>query len=305
MKERAGKGIPGTAAGVYDVEGIVDLLDGAAQAVEEEKVLEAAEEASGAALSAEEDVPMPEGWEERVWLMLTPEARQAVDAGEKAHAHALAALREEQEEQRRRHERFAVEAYAQIRRALSAMKQIVEGEYGAVDWQNLAQNDPAAYVRLQQAYATRMEAIRRVQKSVAEEARRYEEQRRAEARRVMEAECAVVRPEIMALMGSGFNAPTFASDLAAYMKEQGCPAEAINGLSRGYELKLVTKAMLFDRMQARRREAARKLAEAPGMSKPRFSAGPVGEDRTRRARARLEREPDSTDALAALFETVL
>ena len=110
-----------------------------------------------------------------------------------------------------------------------------------------------------------------------------------------------VHPEIRALVGAGFDGRTFASDMAAYMQEQGCPAEVINGLSKAYEVKLVAKAMLYDRLMARRAAAVRKVAEAPKVQEPR-GAAPANTGRAVRARALLNRNPNSTDALAALFE---
>ncbi len=250
------------------------------------------------------DIPMPEGWEEAEWSALTARAKNAVNAREQAHAKAVADVRAEQLAERKRQEAFAVEANAQIQQALFAMRSIVEGEYGSVDWKGLAKSDPAAYVRLQQDYQARMEAIGRVQQGVAQQVRRYEAERAAEARKSMAAEFAQVQPEIRALMGAGFDRKAFAADMAEYMRGQGCPEEVINGLSKGYELKLITKAMLYDKLQARRAQATKKVAEAPRVQAPRSGAS-AEEGRVRKAREMLGRNPDSTDALAALFEATM
>ena len=259
--------------------------------------------ADGEKAEASPDVPMPEGWEEAVWQGLSPNVRSAIHAREQAHAQALSHMQAEQQAVRQQQEQFAVAANAQIQQALAAMKQIVEGEYGGVDWNGLARSDPAAYVRLQQAYAARVQAIQRIQQSVAQQVRAYESARAQEARKALEAEFAQVQPEIRALIGAGFNGKTFAADMAKYMAEQGCPEQAINGLSKGYELRLVAKAMLHDDMMSRRAAAAKKVAEAPRVQTPRGShAGDTG--RAARARALLNNHPNSTDALAALFEAM-
>ncbi|HJD97248.1 hypothetical protein [Mailhella massiliensis] len=251
------------------------------------------------------DIPMPEGWEESVWQGLAPEAKNAVNAREEAHAQAMAGVRAEQRQERKRQEAFAVEANARIQQALFAMRQIVEGEYGSVDWNGLAQSDPAAYVRLQQAYNARMGAIQRVQQGVAQQVRQYEAERAAEAQKALAAEFAGVQPELRALMGAGFEGKTFAADMAKYMQEQGCPPEVVNGLSKGYELKLIAKAMLYDRLQARRAQAAKKVAEAPRVQSPRGATPAETDIRARKAREMLGRNPDSTEALAALFEATM
>ena len=310
----------GREEGVYDMDAVAELFEeGAAEDPGEasgdaEDVggeFPAGEDGAGPQRAeepgAEEslpDVPMPEGWEESVWQGLGPEAKNAVNAREQAHAKAVAAVRAEQLEERKRQEAFAVEANAQIQQALFAMRRIVEGEYGLVDWNALAKNDPAAYVRLQQAYQARMEAIGRVQRGVARQVRQYEAERAAEARKALAEEAAMARPEIAALMGSGFDGKAFAAELASYMTEQGCPPEAIHGLSRVYELKLATKAMLYDRLQARRAQAVKKVAAAPRVQVP-GGGSSVEEGRARKAREMLGRNPDSTDALAALFEATM
>ena len=319
----------GREEGVYDVDAVAELfeegapeepgMDGngteefAADALlaGEESGADGAEEGNeGPAEAGKEpeenlpDIPMPEGWEEAEWSALTARAKNAVNAREQAHAKAVADVRAEQLAERKRQEAFAVEANAQIQQALFAMRRIVEGEYGSVDWNALAQADPATYIKLQQAYQTRMEAIGRVQQGLAQQVRRYEAERAAEARKSMAAEFAQVQPEIRALMGAGFDGKAFAADMAEYMRAQGCPAEAINGLSKGYELKLVAKAMLYDRLQARRAQAAKKVAEAPRVQAPRSGAS-AEEGRVRKAREMLGRNPDSTDALAALFEATM
>ncbi len=251
------------------------------------------------------EIPMPAGWDVSLWQCLGPEVRAAINAGEQAHAQAMARVRAEWRAERQLQDAFAVAANAQIQQALATMKQIVEGEYGAVDWQDLARRDPAAYVRLQQACNARMAAIRRVQQGVEQQTRLYEARRAAQARQAVAEEFAVVQPEIRAMLGAAFNGRQFAEDVARYMQEQGCPDEVINNLSRGYELKLVAKAMLYDRLQAQRAAAARKLAQAPAVQPPRGLTPSGSHSRARQALSRLNRNPNSTDALAALFEATM
>ena len=311
----------GANEGVYDVDSIADMFaDGEGGGLEEEAAAEDmgedtenvdAEEAQEPQEpeegqnqdEPEPEIPMPEGWEDAVWQGLTPEARNAVNAREQAHAQAVSQMRAEQQAVKQQQEQFAIAANAQIQQALAAMKQVMEGEYGGVNWAELAQSDPAAYVRLQQAYAQRMSMIQQVQQGVAQATRQYEAQRANEAKQAIAAEFAQVQPEIKAMMGAGFEGKKFAADLAQYMQEQGCPPEVINGLSRGYEVKLIAKAMLYDKLLTQRAAATKKVAEAPRVQAPR-GAAPVDNSRAAKARALLNKDPNSTDALAALFEAM-
>lgn len=214
----------GSDEGVYDVDGIVDMFaDDEGESDTENSQTEDVDGDSEIDASAEEqepsepneddqepapDVPMPEGFEEAVWQGLTPEAREAVNAREQAHAQAMVRAEQEKQTVLQQREQFAIAANAQIQQALATMKQIVEGEYGGVDWNGLAQSDPATYIKLQQAYNARVGAIQRVQQGVAQATKQYEAQRAQEARKAMASEFAQVQPEIKALIGAGFDSKT-------------------------------------------------------------------------------------------------
>lgn len=312
----------GSDSGVYDVDAIADMLadddsgnpeDNDTSEVNEGEEADAADVAEGGddTIDGEQsedgeapEVPMPEGWEDSMWQGLSPEVRSAVHAREQAHAQAMAQVQAEQNAARQQQEQFAIAANAQIQQALATMKQIVEGEYGGVDWNGLAQADPATYIKFQQAYNARMGAIQRIQQGVAQQVKQYEAERAQEAQKAMSAEFAQVQPEIKALVGAGFDGKTFASDMARYMAKQGCPAQVINGLSKGYEVKMIAKAMLYDKLMTQRAAAAKKVAEAPKVQAPR-GAAPADNSRAAQARALLNKNPNSTDALASLLEVTM
>lgn len=306
-------------SGVYDVDAIADMLGGEdvgevesqddvesmsdSDADDGAEVPSDGESSSEAQTEGDPEIPMPEGWEDAMWQGLAPEVRSAVHAREQAHAQAMAQVQAEQQAEKQKQEQFAIAANAQLQQALATMRQIVEGEYGSVDWASLAQSDPATYIKLQQAYNSRMGAIQRIQQGVAQQVKQYEAARAQDVQKSMAAEFAQVQPEIKALIGAGFDGKTFASDMAQYMASQGCPAQVINGLSKGYEIKFIAKAMLYDKMMTNRAAAAKKVAEAPKVQAPR-GAAPADNSRAAKARALLNKHPDSTDALAAVFEAM-
>ena len=310
----------GDTGGVYDVDSIADLLvgeDGGEDAGEQaegegvDNKVDAVTEEPAEGEAGEDpqpdtvpEVPMPEGWDDAMWQGLSPDVRSAVHAREQAHAQAIAQVQAEQQAAKQQQEQFAIAANAQIQQALATMRQIVEGEYGSVDWNGLAKADPATYIQLQQAYNSRMNAIQRIQQGVAQQVKQYEAARAHDAQKEMAAEFATVQPEIKALIGAGYDGKAFAADMAQYMAEQGCPAHVINGLTRGYEVKLIAKAMLYDKMMTNRAAAAKKVAEAPKVQAPR-GAAPAENGRAAKARALLNKHPDSTDALASLFEATM
>ena len=136
-----------------------------------------------------------------------------------------------------------------------------------------------------------------IQQGIARrEAERTAQRIQAEMQESFEA----VLPRIAELVGEGFERKAFREEMAEYLLKSGVPMEALRAMSRGYELELCTKAMLFDKMQKRRAEAEAKLADVPAVLSPRRSGREEG-DRLGRARAALNKNPNSTEALAALF----
>ena len=132
------------------------------------------------------------------------------------------------------------------------------------------------------------------------EAERTAQRIHAEMQAEMQETFEAVLPRIAELVGEGFERKAFREEMAEYLLKSGVPMEALRAMSRGYELELCTKAMLFDKMQKRRAEAEAKLADVPAVLSPRRSGREEG-DRLGRARAALNKNPNSTEALAALF----
>ena len=248
---------------------------------------------------------MPEGWEDSMWGGLPPEVRAKVAEQVTAHAAQLAAERRAMADLKAQQEQFAVQANAQLQQALSTMQQVVEGEFRQVDWNGLAASDPAAYVQLQRMYNDRMGAIRQIQQNVAAQVQALNAQRAQDEARRVQSEYGAVLPEIKAMVGAGFDGKKFAAEVADYLLKAGFPPEAVNGISRAHELKTAVKAMLYDRLTAQRAKAAAKVAEAPKVSQPRGSAKDgAGNDRFKKAMAFLAKNPNSTDAAAAVFENL-
>lgn len=251
------------------------------------------------------DVPLPQGMDAALWESASPALRNAIHEREKAHAQELGQAQQKFAQSRQEMAAFATAANGQIQQSLAIMRQVCEGEFAGINWQELSKSDPATYVQMQQLYQQRMGAIQGIQQNVARMAQAYEQQRAAEAKATLEAEVEAVRPEIKAMLGAGYG-KDFPGEVARYMAAQGCPPEVINGLSRGYEMRLIVKAMLYDKLQERGAAARKKVAEAPKIQAPRGGKPGMdaGNERLQRARAMLNKNPDSTDALASVFEAL-
>jgi hypothetical protein len=301
-------------AGLYDADEIADAFLAAGSEAEPEPeakqedapAVEGQEQPAGEEQEAAAPDPvMPEGWEEAMWQAATPEMRAKVAEQATAHAAELAAERKAMADLKARQEAFAVQANAQLQQALTTMQQVIEGEFRQVDWNGLAASDPASYVQLQRMYNDRMAAVQGIQQGIARQVQAMQQQRAQEEAQRLHTEFDAVLPEIKALVGAGFAGKKFAAEVADYLAKQGFPAEAINGISRGHELKTAVKAMLYDKLASQRAKAAAKVAEAPKVSQPRGSAKDSGgNDRLKKAMSYLAKNPNSTDAAAAVFENL-
>ena len=262
----------------------------------------AAEE--GAEGAPETDGYVPEGWEASAWEGVPEAARGVIREREKAHAEALRA--EIDKGAKIREDALALQraANAQCGEAEALMRSIVEAEYGGIDWSALKASDPKAFVELQDRFRQRIAGINTLQAKIGEsaDAMRQLNARRREAE--IAGEAARTVPVLAALMGQGFDPKRHVKDLAEYMTAHGVPVEAQNSMSRGYEMEFVTKAMLWDRQEKARAEAAKKVAEAPRVSQPKGGREDGNSAAYQRAKERLRAHSSSTEALAALLGTM-
>lgn len=244
---------------------------------------------------------MPEGWEEAIWGAAPAEVRAKIAEQVSAHAAALAAEKKAQAELKAAQDAYAVQTNAQLQQALATMKHVIEGEFATVDWQQLANTDPAAYVKLQQLYNTRMGAVRQMEQGVAAQVQQWRQAKAIESQKHIESEFQAVLPEVKALIGAGYDGKQFVNEIAEYLTSQGVPRDALNQMSNGYEVRLATKAMLYDRLLARKASAAQKVAEAPKVSSPSGTKAKAEDDKFAKAMSILKKNPSSTDAIADVF----
>lgn len=244
------------------------------------------------------EVPMPEGFNADTWGKLAPDARSAVHALAEAHAQAMAQERQTVLNERADRDNQINAAAALLGQANQLIEAIVNAEYSGVDWQALSEQNPSEYIRMAREVQKRTDAVQALGARIRQTAQAVEAKRAQEYQQALSAEYQTVEPKIRALIGDGYDGKTYTAEVYKYMKDAGVPDKAINSLSKGYELELVTKAMLYDKMAKARAAAAKKVAEAPKVQAP----SGVKDDTAsvqKQAFARFYKNPNSTDALAA------
>ena len=244
------------------------------------------------------EVPMPEGFNADTWGKLAPDARSAVHAMAEAHAQAIAQERQTVLTERADRDNQINAAATLLGQANQLIDELVKAEYAGIDWQALSEQNPSEYIRMAREVQKRTDAVRALGARIQQTAHAVAAKRAQEYQQNLSAEYQTVEPKIRALIGDGYDGKKYTAEVYQYMKDAGIPDKAISSLSKGYELELVTKAMLYDRMAKARAAAAQKVAEAPKVQAP---SGVKDESASvqKQAFARFYKNPNSTDALAA------
>lgn len=251
-----------------------------------------------AAPAAPAEVPMPEGFNADTWGKLAPDARSAVHAMAEAHAQAIAQERQTVLTERADRDKQINAAATLLGQANQLIDELAKAEYAGIDWQALSEQNPSEYIRMAREVQKRTDAVQALGARIRQTAQAVAAKRAQEYQQNLSAEYQTVEPKIRALIGDGYDGKTYTAEVYQYMKDAGIPDKAINSLSKGYELELVTKAMLYDRMSKARAAAAQKVADAPKVQAP----SGVRDDTAsvqKQAFARFYKNPNSTDALAA------
>lgn len=244
------------------------------------------------------EVPMPEGFNADTWDKLAPDARSAVHAMAEANAQAITQERQTVLNERADRDNQINAAAALLGQANQLIDELVKAEYAGIDWQALSEQNPSEYIRMAREVQKRTDAVQALGARIRQTAQAVAAKRAQEYQQALSAEYQTVEPKIRALIGDGYDGKTYTAEVYQYMKDAGVPDKAINSLSKGYELELVTKAMLYDKMAKARAAAAKKVAEAPKVQAP----SGVKDDTAsvqKQAFARFYKNPNSTDALAA------
>ena len=275
------------------------IEDGAVPPVDGGK--EGAQDGAGGEETHEADYPMPEGWEEAMWQALQPDVRGKVDALIKGHADAVSKHTGELEAMKAQTAQTLAKANAEAQNLLDFARQVIEGEFANVNWQELRQN-PELYMQAQDLFNGRRSALNQLQAQLAANQQAAQQQAMAQAQAALASEFAATEPKLKAMMGAEYDRVKFRDGMREYLKKAGATDAEISGINRGYMLELATKAMLYDKSFEARQAAAAKVAEAPKVQSPNGSAADNGDGaRLKAARAHLNKNPNSTEALAALF----
>ncbi|MBP2301567.1 hypothetical protein [Azospirillum picis] len=246
----------------------------------------------------------PKSWskaDQDAFLAPPPEVQQVVARRESERDRAFQAKTTEAAEARKAAEAqtAAVEAErARYAQNLAFLAKDLQANMGPEpDWQRLAQEDPAGYVRAKadwDARAQKLQAAMAEHQRVTAQVQQQQQQRHA-------AKLAEENAKLVDAI-EGWKEPATAKkefgDVMAYLgKEYGYDDTLLNGIDDHRLVVLARKAMLYDRAKAGVQSAAKPV---PQVQRPGTSSGRTDTQNRDALVKRLERSGDVKDAVALL-----
>jgi hypothetical protein len=197
----------------------------------------------------------------------TRKTTEAAQQRKEAEAKAQAA---ESELAQARQERAI---YAQNLQAMSQRLQTVMQDQAQIDWQRLSVENPAEYVKQRHLFDQRQaelarihgEQARIVQQHQAEQARAAEQAQRTQAK-AMEDFAREQREKLLAKLPEwrdSAKAQAEQSSIAKYLEEQGYAKEEVDGVNDHRAVLLARKAMQYDKLMAKAKQATSKVEKLP------------------------------------------
>jgi hypothetical protein len=184
--------------------------------------------------------------------------------------------------------------------AVAAAQVAVEYEFANINWNELQKTDPATFLQLDAMRKERLHAVEQATRAFTDFQKQQQAAAVKETALRLKQEFAHTVPVIEKLMGPNFDKKTYKAELTAYLKESGAPEEHINGIVDGYQLAIVTKAMLYDKMRKASQSAQQKVKTAPHVQSAKARPGANKPEGAAAAKNILKRGSSNENIAAAL-----
>jgi hypothetical protein len=220
----------------------------------------------------------------------TRKTMEAAETRKAADAERQAALQERQ-------------TYQQNLQKMGAQLEGALVEQQKIDWESLIQNDPVEYLRQQHLFNQRQAAL---QQNMAEQ-QRMQAQAQAEEQRAYADFVRQQQDELLAKLPDWKDSAKATAEKAAirqYLVEQGYDENALSKVADHRAVVLAHKAMKYDQMIAKAKEATKKVATLPTkVERPGVGQNP-GLDKRSNAFQKLSKSGKVEDAAAVFRQFV-
>src|SRR4249920_3812540 len=265
---------------------------------------------------SDQQVEPPKSWtaeDKELFLQLPPEAQAVIARRESERDKLLIRKSTEIDEHRRAIEATVQEiqterqSYAQNLQQLLYVAAPEAQKFASIDWQRLAAENPADYVRLsaeRDAMRGRIGAIQGELQRVASQAQQGQAQQFAALRQVEQQKLVEAIPEF----GDPEKGPKLASDMRQWLRGQGFSDAEIGQVIDSRVLVVAEKAMRADRAATARRQAETKRnATAPAVQPPgagRQRSDTQAAQRRNQKMAQLRKSGSEKDAISYLLDVL-
>jgi hypothetical protein len=264
-----------------------------------------------------QSVAPPESWlradDKAVFAQLPPEAQAVIVRRESEQNKAFTAKTQEIAEHRKALESTFQEIHAEREAYARNLQQLLfvaapeAQRFANIDWQQLAQEQPAEYVRMtaeRDAMRGRIGGIQQELQRVAAHAEQAQAQQFAQLRQAEQQRLIEALPDF----GDQEKAPKKVAEMRSWLTKRGFSDQEIGQVVDHRVLLVVDKAMQADRVQEARRQAeAKRNTSAPQVQppgSPRQRGDTQAAQRRGQKMASLKRSGSEKDAIAYLLEVL-
>lgn len=150
----------------------------------------------------------------------------------------------------------------QLEHLTQAAYQEMMGEYNAINWQQLREDDPSEFAAKQLEFQQRQQRINQMAQQVQGQ-RQQSEQVSTEAQRAKLAEEGAKLLQAIPEWSDSAVAQREKSELRQWMLSTGMEPQSVDAISDHREVVLLRKAMLYDRLQSSKPAISKKVKAAP------------------------------------------
>jgi len=251
----------------------------------------------------------PQSWkadEKTAWAKLPPEVQAIVARREGERDRYISTRSQEMAEERRASAEARLTERGEYKQNLEKLLFVAAPEaekFTQIDWQRLAAENPADYVRL----TAERDALRGRIASIQGEIQRIDYQSNAEREQQFgqfRQEQAQLLAAKLPVYADAERGPKFVRELTDYLQTQGFTPQELAAVVDHRAILLAEKAMRADRAAAARNGAERQKAPAPRVQQPGTKArsDTSASQRRNNRLAALERSGSERDAVAYLLE---
>lgn len=184
-----------------------------------------------------------------------------------AKAREAAEIHRHAQERAQQFEAYAQQQAQQFAHILQSAQQVIAGEFGSVNWDELSRNDPVGYVEKRHQYEQRMGQLQQIHARAQQEAANFVQAQNYRQQQTLMAEA----QRLVQLVPEWTNETVRNSETAQmreWLSKKGASPETIAGIRDAALVASLRVAMLSEANQSKTAAVEKKVRAAPKLVKP-------------------------------------